>query len=44
MFEIGDRYQITPGTAHRISNRGATDCVFLLLQGVGKYDFIKSES
>jgi len=44
MFEIGGRYKITPGTAHLISNKGATDCLFLLLQGVGKYDFIKSES
>jgi quercetin dioxygenase-like cupin family protein len=43
-FEIGGRYKITPGTAHLISNLGATDCLFLLLQGVGKYDFIKSES
>jgi len=44
MFEIGGRYKITPGTAHLISNKGVTDCLFLLLQGVGKYDFIKSES
>lgn len=44
MFEIGGRYKIKPGTAHLISNLGATDCLFLLLQGVGKYDFIKSES
>jgi quercetin dioxygenase-like cupin family protein len=43
-FEIGGRYKITPGTIHLISNRGTTDCLFLLLQGVGKYDFIKSES
>ena len=42
IFEIGDRYKITPGTEHLISNHGATDCLFLLLQGVGKYDFIKS--
>ena len=42
-FEIGGRYKITPGTAHLISNKGGTDCLFLLLQGVGKYDFIKSE-
>jgi quercetin dioxygenase-like cupin family protein len=42
-FEIGGRHKITPGTAHLISNRGMTDCSFLLVQGVGKYDFIKSE-
>ena len=43
-FEMGDRYKISPGTAHLIANKGTTDCLFLLLQGVGKYDFIKSES
>jgi quercetin dioxygenase-like cupin family protein len=43
MLEIGDRYQINPGTAHLISNRGTTDCLFLLLQGVGKHDWLKSE-
>ena len=42
-LEIGDRHQIVPGTAHLLSNRGATDCQFLLLQGVGKYDWFKAE-
>jgi quercetin dioxygenase-like cupin family protein len=42
-FEIGGRHRITPGTPHLISNRGTTDCQFLLVQGVGRYDFIKSE-
>jgi quercetin dioxygenase-like cupin family protein len=42
-LNVGGRYKITPGTAHLISNRGAADCAFLLVQGVGKYDFIKSE-
>ena len=27
-----------------LSNRGKTDSQFLLLQGVGKYDWIKAES
>ena len=44
ILEIGGRYKITPDTEHLISNREATDCRFLLIQGVGKYDFIKSES
>jgi quercetin dioxygenase-like cupin family protein len=42
-FEIGNRHRIMPGTAHLLSNRGAMDCQFLLLQGVGKYDWIKAE-
>ena len=37
---VGDRYKIAPGTAHLIANGGATDCRFLLLQGVGKYDWM----
>ena len=43
-FEIGGRYKITPGTSHLISNKGTMDCQFLLVQGVGKYDFIKADS
>jgi quercetin dioxygenase-like cupin family protein len=42
-MEIGDRHQIMPGTAHLISNQGAIDCQFLLLQGVGKFDWLKAE-
>ena len=44
MLEMGERYKITAETSHLIANRGETDCLFLPLQGVGKYDFIKSES
>jgi quercetin dioxygenase-like cupin family protein len=44
MLEMGGRYKITAGTSHIIANRGETDCLFLLLQGVGKYDFIKSDT
>ena len=39
---VGGHYAILPKTAHRISNGGhAEDCRFLLLQGVGAYDFNK---
>ena len=37
----GAQYQIPSKTAHRISNGGGEDCQFLLLQGVGAYDFNK---
>jgi mannose-6-phosphate isomerase-like protein (cupin superfamily) len=40
---ISARHRIQPGTAHLLSNRGATDCEFLLLQAGGTYDWIKSE-
>jgi quercetin dioxygenase-like cupin family protein len=42
-LKIGERHQIRPRTTHLISNRGAQDCEFLLVQGVGKYDWIKAE-
>lgn len=39
---VGQHFAIPPATAHRISNGGENhDCRFLLLQGVGTYDFNK---
>jgi len=38
---IGSDYPIEPGTPHQISNRSTKNCRFLLLQGVGKYDWVK---
>lgn len=38
----GSDYKIAPGTAHQIVNRATADCRFLLLQGVGKYDWVKA--
>ena len=43
ILTVGERYQITAGNPHRVSNGGPTDCQFLLLQGVGKYDWNKVE-
>ena len=37
----GGRFTVPPKTAHRTSNAGSEDCRFLLLQGVGTYDFNK---
>jgi len=39
----GERYKISAGTAHCISNESAADCQFLLIQGVGKYDWQKAD-
>ena len=36
---VGDTYHIAPKTAHLISNRSEADTRFLLVQGVGPYDF-----
>jgi quercetin dioxygenase-like cupin family protein len=35
----GENHPIPPNTAHRVSNETQKDCVFLLVQGVGEYDF-----
>jgi quercetin dioxygenase-like cupin family protein len=43
-LEVGSHHEITPGTTHSLSNRNGLDCQFLLLQGVGEYDWIKGEN
>ena len=43
MLAIGTSFQIPPKTAHLISNPSVADTRFLLLQGVGAYDFIRVE-
>ena len=40
---VGQMATVTPPTAHHVSNPGTTPCRFLLIQGVGKYDFVKEE-
>ena len=40
---VGERYQINAGNSHTLSNREAEDCRFLLLQGTGRFDWIKSD-
>jgi quercetin dioxygenase-like cupin family protein len=40
-LSVGEAYHITPKTAHLISNRSSADTRFLLVQGVGAYDFLK---
>jgi quercetin dioxygenase-like cupin family protein len=41
LLTAGGRYQIPPETAHLISNRSDADTRFLLVQGVGAYDFLR---
>ena len=43
-LNAGERHRLGPGIAHFLANNGATDCQFLLLQGSGKYDWIKADS
>lgn len=39
----GDSATVTPPTAHHVSNLSDKPCRFLLIQGVGHYDFVKEE-
>ena len=36
---VGERYRVNAQHAHQTSNCGAKDCRFLIVQGVGRYDF-----
>jgi len=39
----GQSAAVTPPTVHHVSNPGKNPCRFLLIQGVGKYDFVKAD-
>jgi quercetin dioxygenase-like cupin family protein len=43
VLPVGERYKILPGTTHRISNESASECQFLLVQGVGKHDWHRAD-
>ena len=38
---VGQFATVTSPTVHHVSNAGTQTCRFLLIQGVGKYDFVK---
>lgn len=40
---IGQFATVTPPMVHHVSNPGAQRCRFLLVQGVGQYDFVKAD-
>ena len=39
----GESATVTPPTAHHVFNPSGAPCRFLLIPGVGKYDFVKEE-
>jgi quercetin dioxygenase-like cupin family protein len=43
-FGVGTGHKIVPGSAHLITNGSTVDCRFLLLQGVGRYDWVKVDN
>lgn len=42
-FGAGQSASVTPPTVHHVSNPGSQPCRFTLVQGVGKYDFVKAD-
>ena len=39
-LRVGESARVDPGTAHQPTNGGPGTCRFLLVQGVGEYDFV----
>jgi quercetin dioxygenase-like cupin family protein len=39
-LEPGQTYTVMPGRAHLVTNGGQTSVVFLVLQGIGEYDYV----
>src|SRR5215472_16877511 len=42
LLALGATYRIPPKTAHLVANRSNSDTGFLLVQGVGAYDFLRA--
>ncbi len=36
----GETYSVRPGRPHLVTNGGSTSVTFLVLQGIGEYDFV----
>ena len=37
---VGESYAVRPGRPHLVTNAGTTSVTFLVLQGVGEYDYV----
>ena len=38
-MEVGASFEVPPRTAHRVSGKDGQHCRFLIVQGIGRYDF-----
>jgi quercetin dioxygenase-like cupin family protein len=36
----GETYTVRPGRAHLVTNTGEASATFLVLQGIGEYDYV----
>lgn len=43
VLRLGESHEVPSNTVHRVGNDGAGISRYLLLQALGKYDFIKVE-
>ena len=39
-LSVGGIYQVAPGRPHLVTNAGTSSMTFLVLQGVGEYDYV----
>jgi mannose-6-phosphate isomerase-like protein (cupin superfamily) len=39
-LQPAEAYAVPPGRPHRVTNAGATSATFLILQGIGTYDYV----
>ena len=40
LLKTGQTYAVRPGRPHQVTNAGTASAVFLVLQGIGEYDFV----
>ena len=39
-LKVGQSYAVAPGRPHLVTNAGESSMTFLVLQGVGEYDYV----
>jgi hypothetical protein len=39
-LKLGETYSVRAGRPHLVTNAGKTSATFLVLQGIGEYDFV----
>jgi quercetin dioxygenase-like cupin family protein len=42
ILDPGDKCEFAPGVKHRIRNEGNQIATYLVIQGIGEYDFVQS--
>ncbi len=43
-LQVGETYAVAPGTSHQVEGRNGGNCRFLIVQGIGPYDFVPVET